>query len=386
MQHFLFVALGLALSVQQQSGAGAPPPASAPQAVATQKALATQSELQSKLVGRWQQLVDLTRPTPGPLGLAVRVPPADVFAEMAALADGGLGMARAWCARHLDAAPAESSSATAAASEHFVRLVLEHGGEPWLLDPALDPLTSLERASEPVRQAVEAALAPLDGQLGAGRDLALALRAVAVAPRSEPDNARRARALALLAEVAQAHPATPWQARAERLSWRIARLSPGQEAPELAVIDVDGNQLELALLRGRPVLIDAWSTRDADLLQRVRARRALLERFPTGRIAVFGIGRGAEDPLAFRRLLEELDLPWPTAFERAGAVPLASAWPLDEGPLSVLIDECGVVRAVGLEGAELELAVEQMLAAPHSGAAAPRVDPGQRGAGRATDR
>ena len=376
MQHFLLAALSLTLSVPQQTGASAPAPASAPKTPSSP----------SELAGRWQQLVDLTRPTSGPLGLAVRVPPADVFAEVSALADAGLGPARAWLARHLDAAPAESASGALAASDHFVRLVLEHGGEPWLLDPALDPLTSLERAPVPVRQSVEASLALLDGQLAVGRDLALALRAVALAPRSAPDDARRGRALALLAELVQAHPASLWRTRAERLSWRIARLSPGQEAPELALSDVDGNQLELALLRGRPVLIDAWSTGDSDLLVRVAARRSLLERFPHGRLAILGIARGAEDALAFRRLLEELDLPWPTAFERAGAARAPTAWPLDDGPLCVLIDEQGVVRAVGLEGAELEAAVERVLAAPAGAPDALPADAGQRGSGRASER
>ncbi len=197
---------------------------------------------------------------------------------------------------------------------------------------------------------------------------------------------RGARALALLEEVRQSYPTSPWRTRAERLAWRIARLSPGQQAPELAVPDVDGNRIELSLLRGRTVLIDAWSTDDPDLLQRVAERRALLERFPAARIAVVGIGRAAEDALGFRRLLEELDLPWPTAFERRGEAPAAGAWPLDASPLSVLIDARGIVRAVGLEGVELEAAVEQLLADP-AGVGTLQPQPHkERAAGRAADR
>jgi peroxiredoxin len=376
VQHFLVAALSLALSAPQQSTASAPAQASA---------LQLQS-VSTELAGRWQELYDLTRPRHGPLGLEVRVSAADAFAEMALLADAGVGPARAWCARHLGALPAESATWATEASQHFMRLVQDHGGESWLLDPAFDPLTSLERAPEAVRQSLEDSLAALEPGLDHARDLALALRAVAIAPRSTPDDTRRARALALLAELEQSYPTSPWRTRAERLAWRIARLSPGQQAPELAVPDVDGNRIELSLLRGRPVLIDAWSTDDPDLLQRVAERRALLERFPAARIAVVGIGRGAEDALTFRRLLEELDLPWPTAFERTGEAPAEGAWPLDASPLSVLIDARGDVRAVGLEGAELEQALEQLLAAP-AGAGALQPQPSRpRAALRAVDR
>jgi hypothetical protein len=376
VQHFLLAALSFALTAPQQSTASAPAQAGAPQLPSTP----------SELAGRWQQLYDLTRPSQGPLGLQVRVPARDVYAEMASLAEAGVGRARAWCARHLDAAPQESATAASEAGEHFVRLVLDHGAEPWLHDPAFDPLSSLERAPEAVRLTVDESLGALEGQLDLARDLALALRAAAIAPRSAPDDARRARALALLAELGQQHPTSPWRPRAERLAWRIARLSPGMEAPELAVADVDGNQHELSLLRGRPVLVDVWSTADGDVLQRVASRRALLERFPLGRVAVLGLARGPEEPLAFRRLLEELDLPWPTAFERSGAPPALGAWPLDAGSLTVLIDTRGVVRAVGLEGAELEQALEQVLASPDGGPAAPREASQQRAPGRAADR
>ena len=376
MQHFLIAALSFALSAPPQSNASAP---------AQTGALGLPS-VSTELAGRWQTIYDLTRPRHGPLGLEVHVSPADAFAEMASLADAGVGPARAWCARHLGALPAESATWATEASQHFLRLVQDHGGESWLLDPQFDPLSSLERAPEAVRQSVEESLAACEPTLDHARALALALRAVAIAPRSAPDDTRRARALALLEEVRQSYPTSPWRTRAERLAWRIARLSPGQQAPELAVPDVDGNRLELSLLRGRTVLIDAWSTDDPDLLQRVAERRALLERFPAARIAVVGIGRAAEDALGFRRLLEELDLPWSTAFERRGEAPAAGAWPLDASPLSVLIDARGTVRAVGLEGAELEAAVEQLLADPAGAESLPPRPSKERAVGRAADR
>jgi len=338
-------------------------------------------EASAAQLARFQELVQLARPAAGPLGLRAAAMPADLFAEMAGLAAAGLGPARAWCARHLDDAPAETGLSPEAAGEHLVRLAFDHAGEPWLLDPALDPLRSVERAPEGVRTAVDAALAAADAPHGEGRALALALRAVALAPRTSPDPERRARALALLGELLERYPASAFAPRAQRLAWRILYLSPGLQAPELTLRDVDGNELRLSLMRGRPVLVDAWSWDEEDLLSRSASRRALLARHPRGSLALLGIARGCEDPLDFRRLLEELDLDGATAFEPSAGSLSSGAWLLDPAPTTVLLDGEGVVRAVGLEGAELEAAIERLLAACAGREAPPGATPSRRPSG-----
>jgi hypothetical protein len=279
---------------------------------------------------------------------------------MAELAAAGWGPAHAWCARHHGELADASAPPPAEVAAHFAALAYEHAHEPWLLEPAHDPLRSLELSSTPVRAAVEDTLRRAQGGLGgAPRALSLALRAVALAPRSAPDPDARGRALALLAELVERHPQSPLARRARLLAWRIERLSPGQLAPELVVADVDGNEQRLSLLRGRPVLVDTWSVDDEDLLSRSAARKALVARHSRSRVTVLAVARDPGGATAFRRLLEELDLDWPVAYGLRDAG--AAIWPLDAGPLTVLIDAQGVVRAVGLEGAELDSAVARLL-------------------------
>jgi len=310
---------------------------------------------------RFQELAQLTQPVSGPLGLYASAQATDVYASMAELAAAGWGPARAWCARHHGDLPEGLRPTPQEVAGHFVALAREHGNEPWLLEPAYDPLRSLELAAAPVRAAVAESLDRARGLEGPGRALALALRAVALAPRSAPDPASRARALQLLDELVGRHPESPLVRRAHLLAWRIEHLSPGQQAPELLVADVDGNEQRLSLLRGRPVLVDTWSLADEDLLTRSVARKALVVRHSRSRIAVLAVARDPGEGSAFRRLLEELDLDWPVAFGLREAGP--ATWPLDAGPLTVLVDAQGVVRAVGLEGDELDAAVARLLAA-----------------------
>jgi hypothetical protein len=318
----------------------------------------------------FEQLARLTRPSAGALGLQVAATPGDVFQAMSQLALAGSGPARAWCARHAGAAPAETAPSAEATAELYVQLALDHGDEAWLLQPSLDPLVSLAGAGESVRQAVAAGLAPLDLADGDPRaPLTLALRAMALAPRAAPDEARRSQARALLGELVQRFPGSPLVPRAQRLAWRLEHLTPGREAPELRVLDVDGNELRLADLRGRAVLIDVWTVGDADLLTRIAARKALLAGREESPLTILGVGRG-ENELAFRRALEELDLGWLCASEASLGGLATAAWRLDATPLTVLVDADGIVQSVDLEGPELEAAVDRVLSTPQG--ASPR--------------
>ncbi len=317
--------------------------------------------------GEFDRLSALQKGARGPLGWRAGVPAPALFERIHALAAQGHGPALAWCARHLDSAPEELALDPAFGVDLFVRLVRDHGSEAWLLDARHDPLRSLTRAPDGVRTAVEPALA-LEAP---GEPLGLLLRAAALAPRVHLESPDGARALDLLQTLSVRAPLEPsvssleqtWRARAEALSWRIEHLSPGQCAPELAVRDVDGNELRLSDWLGASVLVDVWSSEEPDLAARVEHRRALLERFRGRAFALIWVGLDWDEG-TFRRGLEELDLTWPTSYEGSLDGPAARAWHLDGGPTTVLVDPTGRVNALGLEGAELEQAIARLLESP----------------------
>ncbi len=315
--------------------------------------------------GEFARLSALQKGGQGPLGWKAGIPARALFESVHGLAALGHGPALAWCARHLDQAPGELALDPAFGAGLFVSLVRDHGSQPWLLEARHDPLSSLERAPDDVRAAVESALA-LETP---GDPLGLLLRAAALAPRDAVDAAHAALALELLGELSARAPlAGPgslpedaWRARAAALAWRIEHLAPGNCAPELALRDVDGNQLLLSDWLGKTVLVDVWSPDDQDLEARVEHRKTLLGRFRGQSFVLIGVGL-ERDESAFRRSLEELDLSWPTSYEGALEGLAVRAWHLDGGPTTVLIDRTGRVHAAGLEGARLERAIELLLA------------------------
>lgn len=312
-----------------------------------------------------------------PMGFpfAAHAAPANVYSPMLQRAVSGDGPALAWCARELESAPPELRANPAFGAALIGHLIEHHRQAPWLFELAYDPLRSVERAAPEVRARLEADLS--DSALAAD-PLVLLVRAMALAPRRSVDGNRTARARELLAELRLRFPGHALVRRGDALDWRLEHLAPGARAPDLGLRDVDGNELTLSDLDDKVVLIDAWSFADPEVLQRIEHRRALLQRFRDAPFRILGVGL-ASDEERFRIDVEELDLTWPTSFERTAEGPAVAAWRLDGGPTTVLIDRQGVVRAIGLEGASLDQSIEHLLSPPpREQAVRPHAEPERR--------
>jgi hypothetical protein len=284
------------------------------------------------------------------------LPDAEVVRAMDALARAGDARAFLWCARRLDALP--PADRTQRMAQGFAALVREHADASWLFSTELDPLAALDGADAETRRAVAEALAVESTLDGDARRLALLLGAAALAPTSARDVERAAEALACLDELRSLGPADALSARAADLAWRIEHLAPGRSAPILLLRDVDGNELALEDWRGAHVLLEVWRDDDPQRFERARELARTLERVRAQRpdldLRVLAVGLG-RDALAFRRELEELELPWPTSFESAdGGGAARGAWRLDGTATRLWIDPGGVVRLRGGSAAELE--------------------------------
>ncbi len=208
----------------------------------------------------------------------------------------------------------------------------------------------------------------------AGDDDARAAALLAEAEAELAANAQpraRRRALALLRRLLGAFPGTPAAVEARDAAWRLEHLVPGTVAPDFVARDVDGNEVRLSELFGRPVIVTFWGLEEARRVRHGAAadRPAPLETWTrwledreAADVVLLGVHLG-EDERAFRRARAEHGVDWPTviADPAADEVP----WSIRRGPATVVLDRRGVLRFATFEadfGPSVPGALESVLA------------------------
>lgn len=144
----------------------------------------------------------------------------------------------------------------------------------------------------------------------------------------------------------------------------------GSAAPGFSLVDLDGNPVTLASLRGRPVIVNFWASwctpciAEFPLLQRAYADHA------GDGLAVVGIVFQDREAAA-RSFMEQRGGSWPTAMDPNGLV--AAAYGVDAPPASFFVDRTGVIagRQIGeLSQADLDRQLATILS-PSSAEASP---------------
>jgi cytochrome c biogenesis protein CcmG, thiol:disulfide interchange protein DsbE len=98
---------------------------------------------------------------------------------------------------------------------------------------------------------------------------------------------------------------------------------PGTPAPALRLQGLDGGQVDLAALRGRPVVVNFWASWcDPCVREFPRLRQAASTHRPD-RLAVVGVLSG-DTPAAARPFVRRLDATWPMALDPTTTT--ATAW------------------------------------------------------------
>jgi thiol-disulfide isomerase/thioredoxin/uncharacterized protein (DUF736 family) len=129
---------------------------------------------------------------------------------------------------------------------------------------------------------------------------------------------------------------------------------------EMRFTALDGQEVDLATLKGQVVLIDFWSTTCGPCVAGLPEIKAVYEKFHDRGFEVIGISLDDKEG-ALRRFLTEKKLPWPQHFDGKG---WGNRWAVRYGIFSIptlwLIDKSGKLRADNARF-NLERRVESLL-------------------------
>lgn len=146
-----------------------------------------------------------------------------------------------------------------------------------------------------------------------------------------------------LDKLAQELPKTYWGSVAkDRL--RATRLQPGDEAIPFHVTAKDGKVLDLATLRGRPVVLAFWSAADLDTPQLFATLRELQKQQPNLAVVAVSLDREQEDvDAAVAQYAGDLPI---VADGKGAQSDIALRW-FVEGPVVHVLDAAGRIAGLG---------------------------------------
>ncbi len=137
----------------------------------------------------------------------------------------------------------------------------------------------------------------------------------------------------------------------------------GGAAPGFSAKALDGSEVTLAGLRGRPVLIDFWASWCPPCRDAVIGLRRIADQHGD-RLAIVGIGLD-DDPRAFEAFVFNEHLPGRQLHDGGAAGPIGRAYgvPASGIPHVVLIDPDGKVAAVGRMAVDIEAEITRLAGA-----------------------
>ncbi len=249
--------------------------------------------------------------------------------------------------------------------------------------PTIEPL--LEESLTLQHLARESILASREGaDLAAGfaarvasprlRAAALVAQALHTAPWGSLDAEQIRTAISLLERaLALVRENDPIALRAQDAMFRFLHLSIGCQAPDFSSEDTHGNEISLADLRGKAVLVRFCSGDDERAAQTLDADRARVRKLWDERFVLVSVN-GDVDSRELMRRVEDSNVSWLNAWEAAHRGSAGSAWHVTS-PATILLDERGIVRHVDLEGEALDAAIDRLLRDQEQRREAERIEP-----------
>ncbi|HKE98090.1 MAG TPA: TlpA disulfide reductase family protein [Actinomycetes bacterium] len=120
------------------------------------------------------------------------------------------------------------------------------------------------------------------------------------------------------------------------------RLRPGTPAAPIRLAGLDGGAVDLAALRGRPVVVNFWASWCEPCRRELPLLRRTLAEHSGERLAVVGVVV-RDSPAAARQLARETGAGWPMGLDTAGQV--AGAWRVANLPQTFFVRPDGTVAS-----------------------------------------
>jgi cytochrome c biogenesis protein CcmG, thiol:disulfide interchange protein DsbE len=139
-------------------------------------------------------------------------------------------------------------------------------------------------------------------------------------------------------------------------------------APTLALTELGGGTIDLATLRGRPVIVNFWATWCGPCRDEMPLLAARWRAHQSAGLEVLAVNStDQERGKDVRRFVERLALPFPILLDERGR--MRERYALTTLPTTVFVDSAGVVRAVhagALSPEQLDRALTLILPSPDS--------------------
>ena len=139
------------------------------------------------------------------------------------------------------------------------------------------------------------------------------------------------------------------------------RLANENLAPGFNVRSLSGDDVSLEKLKGKIVLLDFWATWCGPCRAEMPSVKEVWKKYHGDQFVIVGVSLD-RDRAALNRYLGAEGITWPQVYDGAGfQTSLSRIYGVHAIPHTVLIDQDGIVRAVGLRGGSLSSKVGELI-------------------------
>jgi peroxiredoxin len=141
----------------------------------------------------------------------------------------------------------------------------------------------------------------------------------------------------------------------------FSQVTPGQNAIDLSLPDLNGKMVSLSDMKGKIVLVDFWASWCGPCRHNNPRLIKLYNKYHKKGLEIYGVSLD-EDVDSWKKAVFHDKLAWVQVIDDRGWEALsASKYGVEMIPSSFLIDRQGIIRTINAEGTELENSVRDLL-------------------------